>query len=214
MGLNSARLTLSSPVIAARLQEYAISSALLQELEHLSALPWVAHVNHRDYQGDWQVLPLRSLEIHHKAHPILQGFAHDGGGDWRELPVLEAAPCLQALLKSIPTHLKSARLMRLGPGAQIKPHRDVDIAWESGEARLHLPLRTDPRVMFRVGGKQVPMGLGELWYMDASEEHSVINASPEERIHLVVDCEVNEWLRSAVAGRADLNFITASVDPA
>lgn len=187
-----------APIVAACLIRYPLDDALISELEYLTQLPWVAHVNRRDYQGEWDVLPLRCRDRHSESHPILQGFALEGDTEWQDLPVLNSVPHLYALLQSIPAPIKSARLMRLAPGAHIKPHRDPGLAWEYGEARLHLPLRTDPRVIFRVGGEQVVMQQGELWYMNADAEHSVVNASNEERIHLVVDCEVNDGLRKAI----------------
>jgi len=199
MVLSSSAVAISSPIRAARLLECALSPELWQELEHLCAVPWIPHVNQRDYQGSWDVLPLRCLSTHHHAHPILQGFAHDGEGAWQDLPILTRTPQLHNLLKNIPAPLKSVRLMRLAAGAEIKPHRDPGLAWEYGEARMHLPLRTDPRVIFWVGGQQISMREGELWYMNADLEHSVVNASTQDRIHLVVDCVVNDWLHMALS---------------
>lgn len=198
MGLSASPITTHPPTVAARLLANPLPLDLRLELEQLAALPWIAHVNQRDYQGSWDVLPLRCLSIHTDAHPILQGFVHEGEGTWQDLPVLASAPQLRRLLTDIPAPIKSARLMRLAPGAEIKPHRDPGLAWEYGEARLHLPLRTDPLVIFRVGGQQLPMREGELWYMNADLEHSVVNSSLEDRVHLVVDCEVNDWLRIAI----------------
>ena len=36
--------------------------------------------------------------------------------------------------------------------------------------------------------------------MNADLEHSVTNDSLENRIHLVVDCEVNDWLENSIVG--------------
>lgn len=195
----------TTSVLAACLMRHPLSEALTSELEYLNTLSWTAHVNQRDYQGDWDVLPLRCLDIHGDSHPILQGFAHEGGADWRDLPVLHRAPALHALINTIHAPLKSARLMRLAPGAEIKRHRDAGLAWEYGEARLHLSLRTDPRVIFMVGGQRVLMGQGELWYLNADVEHSVVNSGVEDRIHLVVDCAVNEWLQTAILAAPPLS---------
>lgn len=118
----------TTPVLTACLMRHQLSEALTSELEYLNALSWTAHVNQRDYQGDWDVLPLRCLDIHGDSHPILQGFTHEGGADWWDLPVLHRTPALHTLLQAIPAPLKSARLMRLAPGAEIKPHRDAGLA--------------------------------------------------------------------------------------
>ena len=185
-------------IAAARLCHGLLTSELSAELVELSDNPWVDHPNHRDYQGGWNVLPLRTLEVHAQSHPILQAFALESPGKWQNLADLQRSPAILSLLRRLECPIKSARLMRLAAGAQIKPHRDRGLSMEYGEARLHLPLRTDPAVVFLVGGQAVPMREGELWYMNADLEHSVNNGSCEDRVHLVVDCEVNDWLRRVI----------------
>lgn len=202
MGCNASTPVAKVPILAARLFSDLLDSAVLHELAGLSALPWVDHVNQRDYSGRWSVLPLRCLKAYRHAHPLLQGFAQEEEGEWQDLPALRDAPALTALLRRIACPLKSVRLMRLAAGAAIKPHRDPGLAWEYGEARLHLPVRTDPQVSFTVAGWRVPMNQGELWYLNADTEHAVVNASVEDRIHLVVDAEVNDWLQATILAAA------------
>ena len=84
--------------------------------------------------------------------------------------------------------------MRLQAGAEILPHRDRGLAAEFGEARLHVPVYSPAGVGFFVDGARVPMLEGELWYINADREHWVTNRSTEHRIHLVIDCVVNEGL--------------------
>lgn len=36
---------------------------------------------------------------------------------------------------------------------------------------------------------------GELWYLNVNRYHSVTNGGSTDRIHLVIDCIVNDWLR-------------------
>lgn len=185
-------------IAAARLCQGLLTAELSAELVGLSDNTWVDHPNHRDYQGGWSVLPLRTLAAHTQSHPLLQAFGLEAPGAWENLPHLVASPSILLLLRGLRCPIKSARLMRLAAGAQIKPHRDRGLAMEYGEARLHLPLRTHPAVVFLVGGQPVPMRAGELWYMNADLEHSVANGSREERVHLVVDCEVNDWMSVAI----------------
>lgn len=199
-GSNISPLPSRSTIVAACLQTGLVIPELLAEVDRFPAESWIAHVNSRDYEGEWSVLPLRCLYTHLQAHPLLQGFAHDSEDGWVDLPLLYDAPHLRRVLQGIYCPLKSVRLMRLASGARIKPHQDRGLAWEYGEARLHLPLRTDPQVAFLVGGEVVSMRQGELWYMNADLEHSVTNDSRENRIHLVVDCEVNDWLENSIVG--------------
>jgi mannose-6-phosphate isomerase-like protein (cupin superfamily) len=70
---------------------------------------------------------------------------------------------------------------------------------ESGVARLHVPLRTNRRVDFRLNGTRVRMKPGECWYLRLSDPHSVANRGRTDRIHLVVDVRVDDWLRVLLA---------------
>lgn len=185
-------------ILAAHLFRSPVTAALRQEAETFPSDSWMHHVNRRDYQGDWSVLPLRCLDEHRNSHPILQGFDHAGRGTWQDLDSLTRSPHLVQLLDLLKCPKKSVRLMKLAAGGQILPHRDPGLSLEYGEARLHYALVTDPRVTFLIGGQMVPMREGEFWYMNADAKHSVRNHSDFDRVHLVVDCEVNDWLRDAI----------------
>jgi len=178
------------------------SLSLQQELNALLRQNWLPHVNQRDYrQGDlggWDVLALRCAAEYQAAHPILQAFSIATQEHWQDLPCLESSPALLSVIKSLACPVKSVRLMRLHSGAEIKPHRDLGLSLEQGEARLHLPLQTNDALNFYVDEKRVPMRAGELWYINADQVHWVENKGQEARINLVIDCEVNTWLRELV----------------
>jgi hypothetical protein len=169
-----------------------------QELEHLLESQWHAHVNKRDYQGGWDVLPLRCAAEHLTAHGILQSFALYPSEGWSNLPQLEQSPALLRFVTTLPYQVKSVRLMRLHPGAEIKPHRDHGLSLEQGEARLHLPLQTNDLLKFFVNEQLVPMQAGELWYINADQVHHVANKGSESRINLVLDCVVNNELKEQI----------------
>ena len=167
---------------------------LLNEITPLLTRDWVDHINQRCYQGGWDVLPLRALSEHFDAHPILQSFAIEAGNNWKNLAILAQCPNLNSVLDNLHCPIKSVRLMRLKPGAYIKPHRDQGLCLEQGEARLHLPIQTSDKLEFKVNQRVVPMKAGELWYINANLIHSVDNQGEEERVNLVIDCVVNSWL--------------------
>ena len=186
--------TLRGP-LASRLDIPVPIAALQEEVSHLMAHNWLPHVNHADYEGAWDVMPLRCQRQHVNAHPVLQGFAlNDPAQEWDDLPALDACPAIRRLLSRLDCPLKSVRLMRLHAGANIRPHRDHGLHLGCGEARLHAPVWTNPDVHFLVAGQEVPMREGELWYFNADEEHAVVNRSPAPRTHLVIDCVANPWL--------------------
>lgn len=170
--------------------------ALLQrDVSQLMTRSWQPHVNRNDYEGGWDVMPLRCQTQHVNAHPILQGFAlHAGAGGWCDLPALGQCPSIQQLLGRLECPLLSVRLMRLHAGSSIQPHRDTGLHLGGGEARLHVPVWTNPDVHFFVAGREMPMRAGELWYFNADQEHAVVNHSREARTHLVMDCVANPWL--------------------
>ncbi len=165
-----------------------------QEVQLLAQQHWCLHVNKADYQGGWDVLALRCAAQHQYAHAILQSFAIEEHAQWQDLPLLDQLPSVKDFLRLLPVTIKSVRLMRLHPGALIKPHRDPGLCLEQGEARLHLPLQTNPELSFYVADQQVQMQEGELWYINADQTHWVENKGASARINLVIDCEVNDWL--------------------
>lgn len=172
--------------------------AIQAEVASLTHRPWVKHVNQQDYSGDWDSLPLRCQSRYLDAHPILQSFAIEAGGEWRDLPVLEALPALSGWLRNLPCPLQAVRLMRLRAGADIKPHRDHGLSIEHGEARLHLPIYTCDQIAFSVNQQVVPMRAGELWYVNVDQTHAVQNRGTQDRINLVIDCLVNDWLLGVI----------------
>ena len=171
------------------------------ELTTLLQGEWYAHVNQRDYAGKWDVMPLRCAAEYLPQHPVLQSFAIHSGAGWCNLPQLQQSPALAEFINHFPHPLKSVRLMRLHPGAEIKPHRDAGLSLESGEARLHLCLQTNPGLEFRVNHQLVPMQEGELWYINADQVHRVENKGAEPRINLVLDCVVNDHLKEQIYAR-------------
>ncbi|MET1254968.1 aspartyl/asparaginyl beta-hydroxylase domain-containing protein [Aliikangiella maris] len=162
---------------------------------------WQAHVNQQAYQGSWDVIALRAKKEFQNAHPILQCFSHESGDskdEWTNLPIINQYPPIKGLLSRMTCPIKSVRFMRLHGYSSILPHRDPGVGLNSGEARLHIPISFPHGTQFIVAGKSVPMIPGELWYIDADREHSVVNSSAECRTHLVVDCIANDWLKNMI----------------
>lgn len=86
----------------------------------------------------------------------------------------------------------------LEPGARIHPHRDLTGASMNNRIRFHVPVVTNPGVEFTVSGERIPMKPGELWYLDTSYKHSVANTGDESRVHIVVECAVNDKIRGII----------------
>jgi hypothetical protein len=198
-------LRTSTPSISfSRLYGATAVADLQREVISLLANEWIDHVNKNDYSGGWDLLPLRCQRQFLNAHPVLQGFSIATGDDWENMPILAQCPQIQSIFNRLLCPLKAARLMRLKAGAHIKPHRDHGLAMEFGEARLHVPILTGDAVSFMVDHKKIPMKPGEIWYFNADQTHEVHNYGAEDRINLVIDCVVNDWLHAKIlAGTAN-----------
>jgi len=154
---------------------------------------WIAHFNTQNYSGEWSGIALRGPAD--ASHPVLALNNPPGTTEYSDQPVLEQCPSLHAAMEALECPKQTARLLRLGPGAVIEEHRDHSLSLADEQVRLHIPIITGPWIDFRANGERVEMKAGELWYLDASQPHSVANNGTEGRVHLVVDCLLNGWLR-------------------
>jgi len=107
---------------------------------------------------------------------------------------LGKCPYLLSIFKLFKCRVETFRVHSLDPGASIKPHRDSGYSLELGKVRLHIPVQTNDQVDIILDGDAVRMQEGECWYCNFSIIHEVHNRSEQPRIHLILDCIVNEWL--------------------
>ncbi len=167
---------------------------------------WQSHFNTSHYEGGWTVLPLRTPAGKDSIVPDLMG--EQGYADTVYMPYF---PAVAELVRSLDCPVQSVRFLNLKAGADIRPHRDHELAFEKGEARLHFPVVTNPHVEFYVEDRRVDMHPGTCWYINANLVHHVRNRGTTDRIHLVIDCVVNDWLRG-VFDRADKQTRDEDVD--
>lgn len=169
--------------------------SLQSDLDRVASGEWVRHFNDRYYEGDWSGVALRAV-----TGASTQIYSDPSSAEsLTDTPVLTRSPALQRALATLQCPVKSARLLKLGPGARILEHRDYNLSLEDGEIRLHVPITTDPRVEFYLNGEQIVMLSGECWYINANLPHKVENHSDADRVHMVIDCVVDDWLRGLVA---------------
>lgn len=86
-----------------------------------------------------------------------------------------------------------SRLMGLAPGAVVPVHIDVHYYWRT-HLRIHIPVITNPGVLFTCNGETVHMKAGECWVFDSFALHDVKNQGHERRVHLVLDTVGGEKL--------------------
>jgi hypothetical protein len=168
---------------------------LAADLAALAAAPWTAHFVEQNYEGEWSVIALRAPKGTASQHPIRQIYSDPGVSEFEDTPLMAACPHLRAAALAFgPPH--AVRLMRLTAGSVIKEHTDLDLAAEDGMARIHVPVVSNPDVVFEVNRRRVDMALGEAWYLRLADPHRVANHGATDRIHLVIDVPFNPKLEA------------------
>ena len=168
------------------------AQALQADLERVDDCLWIEHFVRDNYEGDWSVAALRCAAD--AIHPIQQVSANPDTRDWKNTNLCSVCPYFSHVMSAFKCELQSVRLLRLAPGSVIKQHVDYNLSFDDGEVRLHIPVLTNPAVEFWLNNKRVPMQAGEVWYLNVNLPHRVENHSTHFRVHIVLDCIVNDWL--------------------
>ncbi|MBI3704885.1 MAG: aspartyl/asparaginyl beta-hydroxylase domain-containing protein [Rhizobiales bacterium] len=182
-------------------------AGLAADMANFSQGAWIAHFVTQNYDGDWSVIALRGPAG--ATHPVQMIYSDPSRSDYEDTPMLAGSPYFRQVLAAFACPLQAVRLMRLAPGSTIKEHHDNDLSFEQGMVRIHIPVVTNTEVDFRLNGTRVAMPAGSCWYLRLSDPHSVANRGVSERVHLVIDAAVNDWVTAlferaaaAAGGRA------------
>jgi hypothetical protein len=162
---------------------------LKQDAERIGETEWMPHYNQAIYEGEWSGVALRSA-----AGTPVKLYPDPNATEFVGTEILGRCPYIQEVLDSFHCPMTSVRILRLRAGANIAEHRDYKLGYEDGEVRIHIPIQTAKGVEFFLDGVQVSMQEGEAWYLNFNLPHRVNNGSTIDRLHLVMDCIVNEWL--------------------
>lgn len=147
---------------------------LAQEVAAIEADAWQPHP--QGFEGNLSV-PLISVngEMNDKFN-----------GPMKVTGYLEQSPYIQQVLASFGEVFGRSRLMGLAGGRAVPEHRDINYHWYN-RVRIHIPVITNPDVLFYCGNTHVHMEAGDTWIFDSWKPHRVENGSDENRVHLVVD---------------------------
>lgn len=153
-------------------------SRLQEEIAAFPAEAWAKHPNNIPGNSALRLITVGGTEN------------DDVAGAMLPTPHLQAAPYLQQVLSHFGVVWSRSRLMRLGPGATVPEHTDINYHWFH-RVRLHIPIVTTPDVKFFCDDQVVHMAAGEAWIFDNWRIHKVENNSDIERVHLVADTTGN-----------------------
>lgn len=157
-----------------------------EELKTLEGTNWLSHYDAALADG-WTTIPLVTHD----------GSANDENsqkiGEWgqyRQTTYVENLPYFREILNAFQCPHGRVRIMKLMPGTIIREHRDTfeevsDYAF--GQVRLHIPIVTNEKVIFTVGGKNYHLKEGHLYYVNFSKKHYVRNDGDVARTHLVLE---------------------------
>ena len=172
------------------------------DLAHISPDEWIRHFNERYYEGEWSGVALRApAGALNKLYPDPTAIE-----PLVDTAALDRCPSIKVALAALECPVKSARLLKLASGARIIEHRDYNLSLEDGEIRLHIPIATSPFVEFYLNGERIVMKPGECWYINANLPHKVDNFGDTDRVHLVIDCMVDDWIRSLIDSASDYRY--------
>ncbi|MFZ2509366.1 MAG: aspartyl/asparaginyl beta-hydroxylase domain-containing protein [Steroidobacteraceae bacterium] len=146
--------------------------------------------------------------VHDRADAIfLRGYAPaEGRKPLEDRPPLALLPTVRQLISQmIPAPPMRCVLARLAPGANIPCHADAG-RYLDRTIRLHVAVITNPRVVMMVEGKRYHMLPGEVWALNNSGTHGVLNDDPvHARTHLICDfLPAPELIQLIAAGDPDL----------
>jgi uncharacterized RmlC-like cupin family protein len=161
----------------------------------LPAGDWIPHFNSTLYEGDWSGVALRSV-----AGVARQIYPDPNPTDpFEDTEIRARCPAIAAAVAAFDCEKLAVRLLRLGPGASVREHTDYNLGYDDGEVRFHVPVLTNPAAVFEHEGRHIEMQAGETWYLDFSLPHRVANGGDEPRVHLLIDCVVNDWVSRTLA---------------
>lgn len=147
---------------------------LTEEVQAFDQSEWLPHV--QAYAGNSSI-PLISLNGE---------MNDDFNGPMKVTEKLQRSPYLGQVLASFGEVFGRSRLMGLDGKCSVPEHRDVNYHWYN-RVRIHIPVITNPGVLFYCGDTHVHMAAGETWIFDSWKKHRVENESDRFRVHLVID---------------------------
>lgn len=86
-----------------------------------------------------------------------------------------------------------AMYIKLAAGEDVAQHQDYGDYFQYVH-RIHIPIITNPDVVFMVGGENKYLQEGECWEINNRNTHYVKNPSQFDRIHLLVDIMEKKYI--------------------
>jgi len=164
---------------------------LAKDLELIPEDAWQTHYNSYVYVGGWSTAPLVA------AGGELRNAKTHWGYDFKPTPILGPCSYFREVLQAFKSPFRRVRLLKLNAGARIKEHADY-LDHDNLDIKIHIPIVTHPDVSFHINGERIVMRPGETWYTEVALPHKVRNRSTIDRVHMVVECRINEFVNDLI----------------
>ncbi len=164
--------------------------SLAKDIEQSASFVWSEAYSDYLFGGAWKscMLWARGGDT---GDGVVTNYAHDQPSTFTSYG--NQLPYLRDLITTV-ADLDRLNFVRLAKVANsvIIPHRDLlelsELPDNTRNAhRMHIPLVTNEDCFFNEGNTVFRMRKGEVWFLDASQIHSVAALSPVPRIHLMLD---------------------------
>lgn len=170
-------------------------SDLAEKVSALSDQTWLQDTTrqrkfavHVDTQTIWMIYDSDFRHANPTRHPIMNEF------EPLMTPVLDLIKDFYSKTleqKIIPEEKKPGYFIRiimtrLSPGGLINGHTDGGMSLKRCH-RVHLPVITNEKCLFKTGNTTLHMRAGEVWEINNRQIHGVKNAGDEARVHMILD---------------------------
>ena len=139
--------------------------------------------------------------------PPATDYADGSWTDWMNTSYLEKSPYLNSIVDMFSqyTTVNLVRLLFLAPNSVVKEHTDPTLAIEEEKSmiRLTIPIATNEGVSFILNDNEVPMQMGECWYLRLTDPHRVNNNGATDRINLTIDVIPNATIIDMITKAAE-----------
>ena len=171
-------------------------------------------------ESQWQQNRLRQqkFKIHLDTDTIFIKFVNKSHCIIEEGIIQKIQPTLDSIIDNLQKtfgyqniNIERVILTRLKAKGIIPRHRDKGTFFETNH-RLHIPIKTNDKVSFRVGKKQISLQQGKMYEINNCKSHGVENKGDEPRIHMIVDCNSKESRTEFIKNKCTTHLFLAPIN--
>ena len=163
----------------------------------MTVVPWRRHFNSQTFRGDWAGIALRA---NNDRMPLM---ANPNFTEWFDTKAMEACRYVPEVVARFESPVEAVRFLRLTPGTVVLEHTDFQHGFEYGIARIHIPVVSPAEADFILDDERLELAEGECWYVNVHLKHRLANRDVRDRVHLVIDTIVDDWLRDLFGYASD-----------